>query len=146
MRRRTLLAWGVGALLSEAEARAQGTAAFKVIANVKVAGEKIPRKLLSDVFLRKVIRWGDGTTIDPVDQSSASPIRDSFSRQILGQPPAALVQTYWAKEITAGHSRPPAVKGSDDEVIKFVAESKGGIGYVSPEVTLPETVKVLQLE
>ncbi len=140
------IACGLWTLLATVEVSAQPAAPFKVIVNASVAGAKIPRKLLGDVFLRKVTRWGDGSAIEPVDQSSASAIRESFSRQVLGQPVAALVQSYWAKEITSGRSRPPVVKGSDEEVIKFVAATKGGIGYVAADAAVPEAVKLLLVE
>jgi ABC-type phosphate transport system substrate-binding protein len=126
-------------------AAAESAAPFKVIVNAGVAGSKVPRQLLNDIFLRKAVRWGDGKQIAPVDQSTTSPVRASFSDQVLGQTVLA-VQAYWQRQISAGRSRPPAVKGSDREVIRFVAENAGAIGYVAADAELPPAVRVIEIE
>jgi ABC-type phosphate transport system substrate-binding protein len=133
------------ATLSPAGAAAQSALPFKVIVHADVAGARMPRQTLNDIFLGKATRWGDGTRIVPVDQSTTSAVRASFSKEALGQPVLA-VQAYWAREISSGRGRPPAVKGSDKEVIRFVAATTGGIGYVSAETPLPPTVKVIEID
>jgi len=51
---------------------------------------------------------------------------------------------YWQKQMFAANPlRPPAVKGSDAEVIAFVAKTEGAVGYVSKATTLPPGVKAL---
>lgn len=137
--------WILLATLLPVCAAAESAAPFKVIVNARVAGAKVPRQLLNDIFLRKAVRWGDGRQITPVDQSTTSPVRASFSNQVLGQTVLS-VQTYWQRQISGGRSRPPAVKGSDQEVIRFVAESTGAIGYVAADAELPPTVKVIAID
>jgi len=39
--------------------------------------------------------------------------------------------------------RPPAVKGSDAEVVAFVAKTEGAVGYVSKAAALPPEVKAV---
>lgn len=136
-----LAAW----LLASLPAAGQPALAFKVIANERVAGTKIPRRLLGDIFLKKVARWGDGVEIAAVDQSTTSPVRASFSQDVLGQPIVA-VQHWWAQQIGAGLGRPPVVKGSDATVIAFVAAHPGGIGYVAADAALSEGVKAMSVE
>jgi ABC-type phosphate transport system substrate-binding protein len=133
------------AMLAAAGAGAQSEIAFKVIVHPGVAGERVPRQRLSDIFLRKALLWGDGVAIAPVDQSTTSPVRASFSKQVHAQSVAA-VQAYWFRQISAGRSRPPSVKASDGDVVRFVAETAGGIGYVSADAALPPTVKVIGIE
>lgn len=128
-----------------AAAGAQSERAFQVIVHPGVAGERLARQKLSDIFLRKALQWGDGRDIAPVDQSTTSPVRASFSRQVHGQAVAA-VQAYWFRQISTGRSRPPSVKASDDDVIRFVAGTTGGIGYVSADAVLPPTVKAIAIE
>jgi ABC-type phosphate transport system substrate-binding protein len=58
-------------------------------------------------------------------------------------PVAAAVQ-YWQKQMfEANPRRPPAVKGSDAEVIAFVAKTEGAVGYVSKARALPAGVKAI---
>jgi len=128
-----------------ASAGAQSEPAFKVIVHPEVLGVRIARQKLSDLFLRKALQWGDGVAIEPVDQSTTSPVRASFSKQVHGQSVAA-VQAYWFRQISTGRSRPPSVKASDGEVMRFVAGTPGSIGYVSADAVVPPTVKTIEIE
>lgn len=118
---------------------------FKVVVPAAMAGNAIKRSMVADIFLKKVTRWGDGSAISPVDQSTTSPVRISFSQQVLGKPVAG-VQIHWMRQMSSpGGSSPPPVKTSDDDVIAFVGAKPGAIGYVSEAATLPESVKTIRL-
>jgi hypothetical protein len=115
---------------------------FVVIVHPSVAGTSIRRTDLAAVFL-KAARWGSGSFAIPVDQSGTSAVRRSFSDAVLGMPVEAAVQ-YWQGQMFAGSRvRPPAVKGSDADVIAFVAKTEGAVGYVSKTATLPSGVKAI---
>jgi ABC-type phosphate transport system substrate-binding protein len=89
--------------------------------------------------------WGGGQAVVPVDQSGASVVRKAFSDKVLGMPVATALQ-YWQKQAFAmSPLRPPAVKGSDAEVIAFVAKTEGAVGYVSRAAELPPEVKPVEL-
>jgi ABC-type phosphate transport system substrate-binding protein len=116
---------------------------FIVIVNPSVAGVNVRRADLGAVFLRKASRWGGGAAAVPVDQSGTSPVRNAFSQAVLGMPVAAAVQ-YWHKQMFGQNPlRPPVVKGSDAEVIAFVAKTQGAVGYVSKAAALPPAVKAI---
>jgi ABC-type phosphate transport system substrate-binding protein len=116
---------------------------FVVIAHPTVAGANVHRADLAAVFLRKATRWGSGGVAVPVDQSGTSAVRNTFCESVLGMPVATAVQ-YWQKQMFAANPlRPPAVKGSDAEVIAFVAKTEGAVGYVSKAAVLPPDVKAL---
>ena len=116
---------------------------FVVIVHPSVTGASIRRLDLAAVFLKKAARWGSGGSAIPVDQSGTSPVRKSFSEAVLGMPVAAAVQ-YWQKQMFETRPlRPPAVRGSDAEVIAFVAKTEGAVGYVSKTATLPPGVRTI---
>jgi ABC-type phosphate transport system substrate-binding protein len=116
---------------------------FVVIVNPSVAGVNVRRADLGAVFLRKATRWGSGATAVPVDQSGTSPVRNAFSQAVLAMPAATAVQ-YWQKQMFGVNPvRPPVVKGSDAEVIAFVAKTEGAVGYVSKAAVLPPGVKAI---
>src|SRR5215510_12446302 len=96
---------------------------FKVICHPGVKGAKVPRETLAEIFLKKTVKWGDGTAIEPVDRSLTSPLRVGFSKKVLGRGPAE-VQIYWSKAMRDG-IRPPVVKGTDEDVIAFVSSTPG---------------------
>jgi ABC-type phosphate transport system substrate-binding protein len=118
---------------------------FVVIVHPSVAGAQMRRSALADVFLRKALRWGGGKPAVPVDQSGTSAVRKAFSDSVLGMPAAAAVQ-YWQRQMFAGSAlRPPAVKASDAEVIAFVSQTEGAVGYVSKTAALPPEVRAVAL-
>ena len=101
---------------------------------------------LAAVFLKKAVRWGDGSPANPVDQSGTSPVRKGFSETVLHMPVMAVVQ-YWGRQLAsmAASVRPPTVKGSEDEVLVYVAKTSGAVGYVSSGTALPHGVKAVTI-
>ena len=141
---RSLRALATGALVVAVMGTAQATDSFVVVVNASVAGTTVHRTDLAAVFLKKAVRWGDGSPANPVDQSGTSPVRKGFSETVLHMPVMAVVQ-YWGKELTsmANSLRPPTVKASDDEVLVYVAKTSGAVGYVSGGTALPPGVKAI---
>jgi len=136
----------VGCVLGAAGARsATGQELpFKVIVHPELTVASTHRGALSDIFLRKALRWGDGTSAQPVDQSTQSAVREAFSQHVHGQPLAAVMK-FWMRQISDGRGVPPPVKGSDAEVIAYVASKRGSVGYVAARAPIPGTVRVLQV-
>jgi ABC-type phosphate transport system substrate-binding protein len=125
---------------------AEAADSFVVIVNSSVAGTSVHRADLAAVFLRKAVRWGDGSPASPVDQSGTSPARKGFSEAVLQMPVMAVVQ-YWGRQLAspAASVRLPPVKGSDEEVLAYVAKTSGAVGYVSTGTTLPPGVKAVTI-
>jgi ABC-type phosphate transport system substrate-binding protein len=117
--------------------------AFQVIVNSRVEGKNVERRVLSDIFLRKVVRWGDGHAIDPVDLSATSPVREAFSQSVLGMPTDA-VRQYWGRAMAAGLV-PPLAKKTDEEIVEYVATHPGSVGYVATGTPLLDSVRPLDL-
>ena len=127
---------------SQGPADEQG--AFKVIVNPSVAGEKIPRDVVAQIYLGKVARWADGRHIVVADLSSTSGVRAAFSSAVLRMP-VEEVKNYWLRSASAAR-RPPTIRASDQEMIAFVAAESGAIGYVSGPAPLPPTVRAVTVE
>lgn len=146
-----LLALSVAPASSQEEAsdpasgRVPADAGFVVVVNALHAGTAIRREELESIFLRRAERWGDGRPIEPADQSLRSEVRAAFSRRVLGLEPGAVLQ-YWQSQLQRGTGvRPPPVKKSDAEVIAWVGEVVGRIGYVTPGAALGEQVKTVSV-
>ena len=121
----------------------QAQDALRVIVNPSVPGASIDRKALADIYLKRVSRWSSGMIIEPIDQSAGAPLRTRFSPMVFSQP-TVWVTTQWLRQMTERKGFPPAVKTSDQDVIAYVAKTKGAIGYVGVDPPLDETVKVLK--
>jgi len=101
-----------------------------VIVNAKNPVTRANREVVTDLFLKKRTRWSDDLAAQPVDLVQKSETRGSFSRAVLGRDVAS-VRRYWAKLVFSGRGVPPPELPSDADVIKYVSEHAGGIGYVS---------------
>lgn len=122
---------------------ASADATYRVIVHPQVKGSQIPRAALTSIFLKQAPKWGDGSTVLPVDQSVRSPVRKAFSSDVLQQG-LVEVQVYWQRKM-AGGVTPPPVKTSDEEIVSFVASTPGAIGYVSSSTPLPDSVKMVEI-
>jgi ABC-type phosphate transport system substrate-binding protein len=139
-------------LLPGSTARAAQTE-FVVIVNESNPITSISREELAKIFLKQETAWPDGQAIAPVDQAPDSPVRATFTREILRRSVGA-VKSYWEKQIFSGSAVPPVEKSSNDSVSSYVITNRGAIGYVlawaldsgKALVRLPAGVKVLRIE
>jgi ABC-type phosphate transport system substrate-binding protein len=130
-------------MIAPAIGGAEATTTIKVVTHPGVPGGQIRKETLADVFLGRASRLANGQAIVPVDQSTQSQVRAAFSQSVLLQSVAA-VQAHWLREI-AKNRRPPLTKGSDAEVLDFVAANPGAIGYVSAATVTDASVKEIQI-
>jgi ABC-type phosphate transport system substrate-binding protein len=123
---------------------AAADAGIQVIVHRSVPGASIGRATLADIFLGNAQRWADGRPIQAVDLTATSPVREAFSRTVLGMPTIA-VRAHWTRRIGNGQW-PPPTRPTDAEVIAFVADHPGSVGYVSAGASLPPSVKPVALK
>ena len=108
---------------------------YKVIVNSSNAVSSMPRSQVAKLFLKKTTRWSDGSSVAPVDLPKSSPVRAAFSEDVLGKSVLA-VDSLWRKNIFSGRAVPPLEKGSDSDVIAYVSQHPGAVGYVSSAASL----------
>lgn len=116
---------------------------FVLVANSSVAATSVSRSEASRMFLRLQTAWPEGGHVKPVDQAKSSPVREAFSRDVLGKSVAS-VEQYWTQAIFSGRAVPPVEKRSDADVVAYVRETPGAVGYVSTSAST-EGVKRLAL-
>jgi ABC-type phosphate transport system substrate-binding protein len=114
---------------------APAPAAFRVIVAPSNRVDGVDRRFLLEAFLRKTTVWPDGQPLRPVDQPADSPTRRRFSQDALRRPVSG-VKEYWLQAIFSGRGVPPPEVDSDAEVVKFVLQTAGAIGYVSSDAAL----------
>ena len=91
---------------------------------------------IKDIFLGEK-QFAGALKLDPVDNAAA---QAQFASKAL-QMDVAKYNSAWAKKAFRDGINPPAVKGSDLEVIQYIKANPGAVGYVisSP----PADVKVI---
>ena len=102
---------------------------FAVIAAPGATEHRLTRESVALIFRRKQNYWEDGARVQPVNLPPANPLRQAFSRAILGRSPEAL-EDYW-REMYFHGVLPPHVLASEEAVVLFVSSTPGAIGYVS---------------
>jgi ABC-type phosphate transport system substrate-binding protein len=131
-----VLVWTVPAV-----AAGQG---FKVVVNEANASDTISKQQLSSIFMKETATWNSGQVVMPVDQVASSSTRNGFSKVIFGRD-ANAIKSYWQRQIFSGRGVPPPEKASDDDVLAFVREHPGAIGYVASNADTGSGVKVLEI-
>ncbi len=121
-----------------------GPQEFQVVAHPSVHGTWISKTNLSALFTGRADRWGDKVVAKPVDQSAKSAVRHAFTTAVLGLSMGE-IQRYWQDRVAAAHVLPPPIKSSDEEVLRYVAATPGGVGYVAPDAVIPASVKVISV-
>ncbi len=123
--------------------RAQEQPAYRVIANPDNPVTSLTKSRLSKILLKKVPRWDNGQPIEAVDLASSKEVRKIFTKEIHGRSLSA-IKRHWQGEIFKGRGVPPPELASDSEVVQFVKDRPGGLGYVAAGTRL-DGVKVLEI-
>lgn len=124
------------------DARGGDASGFKVVVHASNSLTTMAAADLGQLFLKRTTRWAGGATVVPVDQPTSSAARDAFSRQVLGKPVVAM-EAYWAKQLFSGQGTPPLIKPSDREVIAYVRDNPGAVGYVAADAPVEAGTKAL---
>lgn len=99
---------------------------YKIIVNQANPATTLTKAQLSSLFLRKTMTWETGEPALPVDQVESSPLREAFSKDVLGMSPAAVDQA-----VAAQRGDRPVSVATDREVLAYVRLKPGAIGYVA---------------
>lgn len=144
--RHALLASAIvaGALGGARRAVAQGSSGYLVIVNAANSASTLPKGEVAALFLKQVTSWPDGTPVAVVDLNDRSPVRNAFSRAVIGRPVAA-VRSYWQQQVFGGKAVPPTQRASDAEVVAFVRDNPNAIGYVAPTTPLGQGIRTITI-
>jgi len=84
------------------------------------------------IYLRKRRFWEDGAPIIALNREAGNPLREAFSRKVLGTTSAQL-SGYWNEQYFHG-ILPPATLSSSESTKRFVAQEPNAVGYVELEI------------
>ena len=95
------------------------------------------------VFLGKKTKWENGDKIYVVTLKNGA-LHEAFLKAYVNKTPARF-SSYWKIAIVTGTGIPPKTFASEQELMGYVADKKGAVGYISSS-TEPEGVKMLSIE
>ena len=134
------LAVVVATLMAGRDARAQER--YKIIVNPANRVSSVVKTQVATFFLERT-SWDDGRPVEAVDLPPASPVRESFSRDVLSMPVASVVAK-WRTNSGFGRGDPPPLMATDSDVLAFVRRTPGAIGYISASAET-QGVKVVSI-
>ncbi len=118
-----------------------------VIANLSVADDNLSRQQLRAVFSLSKQYWRDRQLIKVAVRASDDPSHVHFSRKTLGIFPYQL-QRNWDRLTFSGMAMPPRQVGSDQEMLRYIENQPGAIGYISDPQLLSHRsgVKLVEID
>lgn len=136
--------WGAGCLAAAA-LLAPPARASSVVVNAGVVQQDIARPFLRGMFGMRLRAWPDGTPVTVFVLADDSSAHVEFCTDLLQMFPYRLRQD-WDRLVYSGTGQPPVVVASQDELLRRVAATPGGIGYVGAvSGELPEQVRILDV-
>ncbi|WP_207679017.1 hypothetical protein [Desulfonema magnum] len=99
-----------------------------------IAHKSVPEKVLSEkevrqIFMRKKMKWADNSVIKPAVLEDTE-IHDAFLEQHVGRSRSKW-RAYWKKMVFTGRGLPPKTFESQKELVRYVAETPGAVGYIN---------------
>lgn len=104
---------------------------LKIVANPGVRADSITPAELRSIFLQDRRSLSDGSHVEPV-LAKGGAAHEAFLRQYVGKSDDDL-RNYYRTLVFTGTGAMPRFLDSDAEIIRYVARTKGAIGYVSAD-------------
>ena len=116
-----------------------------VIANKDVEEDSFDHQTLVRIYHGKKKQWSNKKKIVPVMLKSG-PVRDRFIENVLRETDHKFI-TYWKQMVFTGRGIPPKSFVGEKEILKFIAETPGAIGYISelPD-SMSDVVKLISIK
>ncbi|MCG5509073.1 hypothetical protein [Ectothiorhodospira lacustris] len=114
-----------------------------VVVNDSITRNALPVATVRAIFsLRVQVLDGHKLTVFVLDPRD--PVHTGFSKDVLGVFPYQL-EAAWNRSIFSGASRGPVIVNSEAEMHRRVANTVGGVGYLSQPVA-HESIRILNIE
>ena len=138
---RKILVLGLIGLLAGAAHGAQAQEVM-VVVNDAAPNTSISATQLADIYQKKLSRWANGLSVEPVDLTDGAPVRERFSQMVF-EKSTAQVKAWWQTQLFAGRAVPPVELTPDGRVVEYVQTHAGAIGYVRSTTPLVAGVRRL---
>lgn len=83
-----------------------------------------------------------GKGLSPVALSPDNHLRTGFNTRIIGMAESR-IQSYWAQMKFTGRKSPPPEFKSEEQLLEFLQNNPGSVGYVSEDTALPSGLQVV---
>ena len=104
-----------------------------IVSNKTVGDTIMNRDDIKEIFLGKRVQWSDNSKIHIVTLQNPG-LHNAFLKEFIKKSPKQY-KNYWKKMVYTGKGKTPRKFGSVQDLLEYVAKTKGAIGYINKEVT-----------
>ncbi len=113
-----------------------------IIGNSKTVFSELNARLISRIYTGRVIEI-EGVYMMPVNSTQKTDLRNRFLEKYLSQDENEY-SAYWTVRRFIGKGTPPKEFASVTDIITYVGETPGAIGYIDTDLTsIPNSVKII---
>ena len=114
-----------------------------LIVNSANGAAKVSKKNVKKMLLGKMKKWKGGEKV-VVGTLQGGKVHETFIKKFAGKT-AKQFTNYWRKMVFSGKGKMPKSFESEEELIAFVAENEGALGYID-SATAHDSVKALPID
>ena len=114
-----------------------------IIGNSSVPVSELSKKDIGNIFLGKRTAWEDDSKVIFVVLNDAK-IQKAFLKEFVNKS-LSQYDRFWKKQVFTGKGSSPRAYTSEKELVKYVSETKGAIGYVLVGTNL-DAVKTIRVK
>lgn len=111
-----------------------------LIVNKSVEETTLSKEDVNLIFLGKKTKWANGQKIN-VAVLKQGKTHESFLNIYMNKTPSKYA-SFWKIAIVSGTGFPPKFFQNESDLVKYVAEKQGAIGYISPGAEPGDTKKI----
>ena len=111
-----------------------------IITNKSVPVDALNKEDIKNIFIGKMTRWDDSQKIKFVTIPK-SKVHKGFLKEFVKRTPEQYSR-HWKKQIFTGKGNKPRSFKTQESLINYVANTKGAIGYISPDF-ISDRIKVI---
>lgn len=105
------------------------TWAVTIIVNPGVTVSSASQNAVRSMFAMKLLQWPDGQPVRVFVLPDDNSLHKAFCKEVLDVYPYQLRQT-WDRLVYSGTGQAPIEVGSEEEMLKSVANTPGALGYL----------------
>lgn len=113
-----------------------------VIGNRSVPVSTLTPKEVQRIYLGKMKVWDNGMKIVFVKLGNDK-TSERFLKHFVKKNPS-MFNKYWKKQVFTGGGKPPKVFQREKDLVKYVSETKGAVGYISSK-SYTDNLKILSV-
>ena len=111
-----------------------------IITNKSVTADTLKEEDVKNIFIGKMTSWSDNQKINFATLPNDDELHKAFLKKFVKRTPAQYAR-FWKKQIFTGKGKTPKSFQTEQDMVDFVASTKGAIGYVSTS-QITDAIKV----